>query len=110
MAPLMAAVAVGELQRHRRGHIGVVMRYFPRSSFSLIDVRHANLGSELLSAELGLDLLDANFVGDLPSEADKLVFQFNLPFRRPLSYLLPSFPNFGPPHLSSAQRMHRCDG
>jgi len=79
MAPLTAAVAVGELQRHRRGHIGVVMRYFPRSSFSLIDVRHANFGSELLSAELGLDMLNANFVGDVPSEADELVFQFNLP-------------------------------
>jgi hypothetical protein len=56
MAPLTAAVAVGELPRHRRRHIGVVMRYFPRSSFSLIDVRHVNLGSDLLSAELGLDM------------------------------------------------------
>jgi hypothetical protein len=80
MAPLTAAVAAGELPRHRRGHIGVVMRYFPRSSFSLIDVRHANLGSDLLSAELGLDMLNANFLGDFPSEVDELVFQFNLPF------------------------------
>ena len=80
MAPLTAAVAVGELPRHRRGHIGVVMRYFPRSCFSLIDVGHANLGSDLLSAELGLDMLNANFVGDLPSEVDELVFQFNLSF------------------------------
>ena len=80
MTPLMAAVAVGELQRQRRRHIGVVMRYLPSSSFSLIDVRHANLGSDLLSAELRLDMLNANFVGDLPSEVDELVFQFNLPF------------------------------
>jgi hypothetical protein len=80
MAPLMAAVAVGEPQCQRRGHIGVVVGYFPHSGFSLIDVRHANLGSDLLSTELGLDMLNANFVGDLPSKVDKLVFQFNLPF------------------------------
>jgi hypothetical protein len=48
--------------------------------FSLIDVRHANLGGNLLSAQLGLDMLNANFVGDLASDADELVFQFNLPF------------------------------
>ena len=80
MAPLTTSAAVGELPHYRRGHIGVVMRYFPRSSFSLIDVRHANLGSELLPTELGLEMLNANFVRDLPSEADELVFQFNLPF------------------------------
>ena len=80
MTSLMAAATVGELPRHRRGHIGVVMRYLPRSSFSLIDVRHANLGSDLVSAELGLDMLNANFVGNLPSEADELIFQFNVPF------------------------------
>ena len=81
ITPSTAAIAVGELPRRRRRHIGVVMRYFPRSStFSLIDVRDANLGSELLSAELGLDMLDANFVGDLTSEVDELVFQFDLSF------------------------------
>jgi len=80
MAPLTAAAAAGELPHHRRGRVGVVMRYFPRPGFPLIDVRDANLGSELLSAELGLDMLDANFVGDLTSEVDELVFQFDLPF------------------------------
>ena len=56
------------------------MRYLPSSSFSLIDVRHANLDSDFLSAELRLDMLNANFVGDLPSDANELVLQFNLPF------------------------------
>ena len=79
LVPFTAAVAIGELPRHRRGHIGVVMRYFPRLGFSLIDVRHANPGNELLSAEFGLDMLNAKFVCDLPGEADELVFQFNLP-------------------------------
>ena len=80
MVPLAADVAFGEPYRQHRGHIGVVMRYFPCPGFSLIDVRHANLRSDLLSAELDLDMLNANFVGDLPSEADELVFQLNLPF------------------------------
>ena len=62
-----------------------------------------------VAAELGLDMLNANFVGDLPSDADELVLQFNLPFGRPSSYLLPCFPNFGPPQLSTTQWMHRCD-
>ena len=72
MVPLTAAL--GELPHQRREHIGVVMRYFPHSSLSLIDVRHAHRGSDLLSAELGFDMLNANFVGNLPSEADELVF------------------------------------
>jgi hypothetical protein len=79
MAPLTAAVAAGELPRHRRGHIGVVMRYFPRSSFSLIDVRHANLGSDLLSAELGLDMLNANFLGDFPARRMSWSFSSTFP-------------------------------
>ena len=70
MAPLTAAAAAGELPHHRRGRVGVVMRYFPRPGFPLIDVRDANLGTDLLSAELSLDMLNANFVGNVPSEAD----------------------------------------
>ena len=80
MPSLMAAAAVGEFPHQRGGHICVVMRYLPRSSFSLIDVRHANLDSDFLSAELGLDMLNANFVGYLASDANELVLQFDLPF------------------------------
>ena len=36
--------------QHRWGQIRVVMRHLPRSSFSLIDVRHPNLAGDFLSA------------------------------------------------------------
>jgi hypothetical protein len=39
------------------------MRHLPRSSFSLINIRHANLAGDLLSAQLELWMLNADFVG-----------------------------------------------
>lgn len=55
------------------------MRNLPRSSFSLIDVRHAKLAGDLLSSQLELCMLNADFAGDVPGDANELVLQFDLP-------------------------------
>ena len=58
----------------------MVMRHLPRSSFSLIDIRHANLARDLLSTQLEFWVLNADFVGDVVADdPDELVRQFNLP-------------------------------
>jgi hypothetical protein len=65
------------------------MDHLPCSSFSLINVRRPNLAGDLLSAQLELWILNADFVGDIAQDADELVLQFDFPVRRSLGYLFP---------------------
>jgi hypothetical protein len=51
----------------------------PRSSFSLVDIRHAMLTGDLMPAQLELCNLNADFVGDVPGDVDELLFQLRLP-------------------------------
>ena len=79
-ARLDAYAACKRLRRFSiAGEIGVVMDDLPPPGFTAIDVRDAVFDSDLLSGKRHLPLLDAHFVGHIPSDLDALVAQFTMP-------------------------------
>jgi len=86
----------------------VVMDNLPSARFSPIDVRDAIVGGHRFSSQRIVSALDTKFVGYVPDDLNELIFQFDLPSRNYLSYLLPRSSHFIPPDFTTANRVHCC--
>jgi hypothetical protein len=59
----------------------MVMDDLPCSSLQLIDVRNPVIDGCVMSAKLELPVFSARFACDIPTDLDKLIFEFNLSVR-----------------------------